>query len=411
MVPFAHFRPVQYVVAMAALVLLVPLAGCDDSPSAPAAPTPTTIQVQPVSDTLRVGNSTSLSATVLDGDGEPMPEVEVSWSSSNPAVVLVDELTGLATGNDVGTATLTATADQASGSAQITVLGPPIESVTIYGHFRIKAGDSYAYEAEAFLADGSQADRPMRWSILETGMGTMTPDGVLTPSEAGTVTVQVEIEGETWYTEVEVYDWVYLEGEGARFLSLEADTEITSRFGASEYAQLVLACSSDTGNLLIWVSTQRFVTASGTVAYFFDDEEPESDVWIEFSDFSALGHPGPTNAHSWSFATRLANARAFGFAFSEFRGSGHAMIFRVTGLDPLLAPLRDMCPGTAGTIHHMEDALARSVTALRGDSAAPPLGLSAVQNARAEAGPTGGNPTGALPALSHAEPREAARRE
>ena len=78
------------------------------------------VAVSPAADTLvAFGDTVRLTATATDGNGHTVAtEPEFSWSSSDTLVARVDD-SGLVTGVDKGTATITATAGDYSGKADI----------------------------------------------------------------------------------------------------------------------------------------------------------------------------------------------------------------------------------------------------------------------------------------------------
>ena len=84
------------------------------------------VVVTPASATLAgAGATTSFTAEVTDGFGDPAPGEPVTWASSDASVVTIDQA-GLATAVAAGAATVTATAAGTSGSATVTVTtGPP----------------------------------------------------------------------------------------------------------------------------------------------------------------------------------------------------------------------------------------------------------------------------------------------
>ncbi len=159
----------------------------------------TTVTVSPGSAPLQANGATLLlSASVLDQFEESMPGAAVSWSSSSPSVAVVGSITGLVTSGEPGMATITATSGGATGTSQITVSPPPVASVDIDGPSRAKVGETYAYTATASLADGTVVVRLATWSLAEPDMGIITADGLLTPLNPGTITVQVTIDGMLW---------------------------------------------------------------------------------------------------------------------------------------------------------------------------------------------------------------------
>ncbi len=98
------------------------LAACDDSPTdPPVTPVPMDVEVAPGEITFtEVGATETLSATVLDADGEPIPGAEVTWSSSNEGVATVTA-EGVVEAIQEGVATITATSENATGTAEVVV--------------------------------------------------------------------------------------------------------------------------------------------------------------------------------------------------------------------------------------------------------------------------------------------------
>jgi len=110
------------------IALIAPLAvtffaACGDGTTAPPPDPPraTTIAVSPATAELAVpGATVQLSAEVLDQNGQVMAGATVTWSSSTAAVATVDG-SGLVRDAGPGTATITATAGDASATSAITV--------------------------------------------------------------------------------------------------------------------------------------------------------------------------------------------------------------------------------------------------------------------------------------------------
>jgi hypothetical protein len=87
-------------------------------------PTLSSIAVAPA--TVAAGYVRQLTATGAYSDGSTQDiSGSVSWSSSNDAAATVNS-TGLATGTSPGSATVTATLGDASGSATLTIRDPPV---------------------------------------------------------------------------------------------------------------------------------------------------------------------------------------------------------------------------------------------------------------------------------------------
>ena len=81
------------------------------------------VTVSPATDSLNVGEEVQLAAMVRDANGTALVRTPV-WSSNNPSIASVTA-GGRVRGLTRGTATITATVEGVTGSAQITVLGNP----------------------------------------------------------------------------------------------------------------------------------------------------------------------------------------------------------------------------------------------------------------------------------------------
>jgi hypothetical protein len=81
------------------------------------------ISVGPTNDTLLVGETVQLSATLRDGANNVVTGRTVTWTSTNTTIATVSG-TGLVTGIGDGTATISAGADNQSASATIRVFSP-----------------------------------------------------------------------------------------------------------------------------------------------------------------------------------------------------------------------------------------------------------------------------------------------
>ena len=343
--------------------------------------------------TLAPGAVSGFTATLRDAAGVALSNRAVTWTSSNPNVAAVSA-SGTVTAITPGTTTITASSEGKSGSAALAVRYN-IATVTVAGSGRVKVGDAYTYTVVAKLADGTVVNRPLQWSIAEPTRAAVTSAGVVTPLQAGTFTLEVSIDGETWTISYTAYDWETNSLVGTTFLSLDADLTVANKFGTSAYPRLVVACSD--GMFFLWVSMTNMVTATGLVAYSFDSASPISAMWRELSpNYETLWHPGPYSLTK-GFASLIAISRRFGFAFSEYQSVARATAFRTNGMAARVAPLFTQCPSnaivaatpSAGVDTELpESAAARAMAeyeAVRGRSAARTTSPEAA--ARAVSGP------------------------
>ena len=78
------------------------------------------VSVSPTSATIAAGATRTFTATVLNPGGAPSA-IPALWATSNPAIVTVDNVTGVATGVLSGSTTITATALGVAAAATVTV--------------------------------------------------------------------------------------------------------------------------------------------------------------------------------------------------------------------------------------------------------------------------------------------------
>ena len=113
------------------LILLLGLSACGGGGTEPSVPTDITVDPASVSFTA-IGQTEQLSPTVVDGQGTPLPDEPVSWSSSNSAVATVTP-DGLVTAVGAGTAQITAAAGSANAAVEVEVIQTPSQLQKVAG--------------------------------------------------------------------------------------------------------------------------------------------------------------------------------------------------------------------------------------------------------------------------------------
>ncbi|HYC33594.1 MAG TPA: Ig-like domain-containing protein [Gemmatimonadales bacterium] len=96
---------------------------------------------------LVVGQSVTLVAIPTDADGNSLNDRRVSWTSSDPDVLAVDEATGVITGRSPGSVDVTASSEGSSGRVRITVFAPDAGASERAGDDGITAGVDACYAA------------------------------------------------------------------------------------------------------------------------------------------------------------------------------------------------------------------------------------------------------------------------
>jgi Leishmanolysin/Bacterial Ig-like domain (group 1)/Bacterial Ig-like domain (group 2) len=114
-------------------ILAALTSGCSGGGGATEPGGPAEINLDPASLTFTaVGQSQQISSTVVDRQGNPLPEVGVSWSTSDAAVATVNS-TGMVTAAGAGTTRVTATAGSVTAQAQVQVNLTPVQLEKLAG--------------------------------------------------------------------------------------------------------------------------------------------------------------------------------------------------------------------------------------------------------------------------------------
>ena len=135
-----------------------------------------------------VGESKAITATVKPDDAT---NKTLTWKSSDETVATVDA-TGKVTGKKIGTATITATAQDGSGvsgSCTVTVLSP-VKKVTVTpATMTLGQNESYTLKATVEVF-GSGTDTGVTWTSSDTTIATVDATGKVTATDkVGTVTI------------------------------------------------------------------------------------------------------------------------------------------------------------------------------------------------------------------------------
>jgi uncharacterized protein YjdB len=155
------------------------------------------VTVSPATLNLDVGAYATLTATVRDASGAPIPGKSVSWLSSNPAVVTVNPA-GTVTAFAEGTAQVTASVDGVSGSATLTVRTVVGSVVVSPAAAALQVGSTVQLAAVPQSSDGTPLpDRPVTWSSSNPVIATVSTTGLVTAQGIGSATISASSEGKT----------------------------------------------------------------------------------------------------------------------------------------------------------------------------------------------------------------------
>ena len=210
-----------------------------------------------------------MSAEVKDQNGWVMAGATVTWASSATAVATVDA-SGLVTAVANGTATITATSGEASGSATVAV-AQAVSSVTaVPAEANFAAlGDTLQLAAEAFDANGhTVAGAEFSWETSDDAVATVDATGLATAVANGTATITAtagEASGSATVTVAQVVSSVAVAPDSATVV--EGDTLRLAATATDANGHVVTAvvefvwASADT--LVAVVDTSGLVTGVG----------------------------------------------------------------------------------------------------------------------------------------------------
>ena len=163
--------------------------------------------VAPPSSSITVGQTVQLSATTRDAQGGNLTNRTVTWSSTNTAVATVSS-TGLVTAVTIGgPVTIIASSEGQDGSATVTVIPPPVATVTVSPQSHALTPLS-SVQLTATTRDASGAiltGRGVTWTSSNNAVATVSGTGLVSAvSVGGPVTITAMSEGQTGSASVTV---------------------------------------------------------------------------------------------------------------------------------------------------------------------------------------------------------------
>ena len=226
----SRHRTIIRLSAVLAVVALAKGCGDGDSPTAPPTPEParpTTVTVSPATAELTaLGETVQLTAEVRDQNARVMAGATVTWTSSANSVATVDA-SGLVTAAGNGTATITAGAGSASGSAVVTVMqsvasvevSPSVDELTALGV-------TVQLTAEALDGNGhGVAGAEFSWESSDVAAATVDASGLVTAVRGGNTTITATYEEITAESVISVWISTLSEGSVRVLYVVPADRE------------------------------------------------------------------------------------------------------------------------------------------------------------------------------------------
>jgi Tol biopolymer transport system component/uncharacterized protein YjdB len=191
---------------LTAIALLGAIACSDGGDAGTTPPAPVaTVTVSPATQTLVVGGTATLTATLTDAAGKPLTGRAVAWTSSQPSIASVSA-SGVVTAVAEGTAQIDATSEGKSGSAIIVVNRVPVASVVIApATLSLLEGETGTLTAVAKDANGAVlGDRAISWRSSDITIAPVYANGQILAIRPGAVTITAESEGKSATLDVTV---------------------------------------------------------------------------------------------------------------------------------------------------------------------------------------------------------------
>jgi uncharacterized protein YjdB len=187
--------------------------GCDQQQSMDPGNKPAaerfSLSITPDRDSVDVGSTVALTATVLDAKGAARTDQTVRWSSLTPSIASVDGV-GLVTGVAVGDARVVAMVGQGSqismDTATVLVQAGTVALTIVPGIAEITLGDSLQLEATMFSPTGSVRLENVKWSTSDDAVAPISEDGVVASLQPGDVTLTATVNGMAATAQARVLD-------------------------------------------------------------------------------------------------------------------------------------------------------------------------------------------------------------
>lgn len=246
-----------------AVALLMLQAGCGtDAPAGPGgadSPIPSTVVVEPNPDTVVVGKTVQLLATVTDSEGRPVTNVSVTWRSLNPNRAEVST-TGLVSGVSAGAATIEARAGAVTGTGQVVVRPAPSLRLEISpdGAEVHALQDTIRLIAVTVNQDGVRTPAAPVWMALDPLVGDVDGDGLFRAAGNGTARVVATYDSLADTASVVVRQLAEMLVLFPRQFTLYGGDTVSMRVTAADSG----GSSIDSG--FVWTSSTAAVSVTGT---------------------------------------------------------------------------------------------------------------------------------------------------
>ncbi len=167
----------------------------------------------------RVGESVELTAVVRDSS-DSQADTSVTWSVAAETDIGTIDDEGIFTAAAVGTGLILASIGDLSDSITVVVeeaLDPIAAEINVKPqNSTIAVGDSISFESEILDANGDELEVVVSWSVSDSTLGSINPDGTFIALADGELTVTVSFEDTVGEAEVTISDKPVDPGNGGQ---------------------------------------------------------------------------------------------------------------------------------------------------------------------------------------------------
>ncbi|MBI3358243.1 MAG: Ig-like domain-containing protein [Nitrospirae bacterium] len=145
------------------------------------------LTITPSTGSVAAGQTQQFVARGTFTDGTSQSLGDVTWSSSEPAVVSINRESGLAITQTPGVITITATAEKISSTATLTVTPPELAAIHVFSDIPFVAGHTVSLTAEGSFTDGTRLPLTsnVRWRSSDPSIVLFTGDSNTATALAG----------------------------------------------------------------------------------------------------------------------------------------------------------------------------------------------------------------------------------
>ncbi|HKR09473.1 MAG TPA: Ig-like domain-containing protein [Gemmatimonadaceae bacterium] len=166
-----------------------------------------TVSVSPSSANIPFRGTQQLSAVTKDGSGNVLTGRAVTWASGNTGIASVNASTGLVTAvGSGGPVSITATSEGKTGNASVTVMPPPVATVTVSpASLGLSVGNAQTLTATLRDADNNiLTGRAVSWSSDAPSIASVNSAGSVTALSVGNANISATSEGKSASSAVNV---------------------------------------------------------------------------------------------------------------------------------------------------------------------------------------------------------------